>query len=144
MPAEDKIHKAVRNALLKDGWTITDEPFTIEYESDRFYADICAFREENVDVAQRVIVVEVKSFAGASPMREFEQALGQYEIYRDLLAMNALDYSLYLAIDDSAYQKLSLRPTFRLICMRHHVALLIVEAQKEEIIQWINEQPMLP
>lgn len=139
MPAEDKIHSAVRNALIKDGWTITQEPFTIEYESDRFYADICAFREEDADATRRVIVVEVKSFAGASPMREFELALGQYEIYRDLLEMNALDYALYLAIDSDAYRKLSLRPTFRLICTRHCVALLIVEAQTEEIVQWINE-----
>ena len=144
MPAEDKIHNAVRNALIKDGWTIMDEPFTIEYESDRFYADICAFREEDADAARRVIVVEVKSFAGASPMREFELALGQYEIYRDLLEMNALDYDLYLAIDTDAYTKLSLRPTFAVICTRHHVALLIVEAQKEEIIQWINARPTLP
>jgi hypothetical protein len=108
------------------------------------YADICAVREEDAGAARRVIIVEVKSFAGASPMREFEQALGQYEIYRDLLAMNALDYDLYLAIDSGAYEKLMLRPTFQLICTRHRVALLIVEAQKEEIVQWINERPTLP
>ena len=144
MPAEDKIHSAVRNALIKEGWTITDEPFTLEYGSDRFYADICALREENGDAERRVIVVEVKSFAGASPMREFELALGQYEIYRDLLEMNALDYNLYLAIDTDAYAKLTLRPTFTLICTRHRLSLLIVEAKTEEIVQWINEHPTPP
>ncbi len=77
-------------------------------------------------------------------MREFELALGQYEIYRDLLEMNALGYDLYLAIDSDAYRKLSLRPTFRLICVRHRVALLIVEAQTEEIVQWINATPTPP
>ena len=142
MPAEDKIHNAVRSALIKDGWTITNEPFTLEYGSDRFYADICAQREE--EAARRVIVVEVKSFVGASPMREFELALGQYEIYRDLLEMNALDYDLYLAIDTDAYTKLTLRPTFAMICTRHRVALLIVEAKTEEIVQWINAIPTRP
>lgn len=138
MPAKDAIHEAVKSALIKDGWTIIEEPFTLEYESDRFYADLCAIREGTDGAAQRVIVVEVKSFAGASPMREFEQALGQYEIYRDLLEMNALDYEIYLAIDRDAHRKLKLRPTFRLICFRHRVALLIVAAKNQEIVEWIN------
>ncbi len=32
MPAPDQIHNAVKNALLKDGWTITDDPYLIQYE----------------------------------------------------------------------------------------------------------------
>ena len=136
--ADDAILPQVKNALRKDGWTVSDEPFTIEYESDRFYADIYAVREE-AGKARRVIIVEVKTFGAPSPMREFEQALGQYEIYRDLLEVNALDYDLYLAIDTVAHRKLLMRPTFPLICKRHHVALLIVETKTEEIIQWIKE-----
>lgn len=69
MPAQDSIHQSVKNALLKDGWTITNEPFTLEYESDRFYADICDYREEDTGAERRVIVVEVKSFTGASYCR---------------------------------------------------------------------------
>lgn len=30
MPVTDFIHDAVRNALVKDGWTITADPYTIE------------------------------------------------------------------------------------------------------------------
>lgn len=30
--AKDIIHDAVKNALIKDGWTITADPFRIEYE----------------------------------------------------------------------------------------------------------------
>ena len=29
MSAKDAIHDAVMNALVKDGWTITDDPYTI-------------------------------------------------------------------------------------------------------------------
>ena len=39
--AKDLYHQAVRNALIKDGWTITHDPFRLEnkeqnmaYESD--------------------------------------------------------------------------------------------------------------
>ncbi len=28
MPAKDIYHNEVKNALIKDGWTITDDPFT--------------------------------------------------------------------------------------------------------------------
>jgi len=31
MAARDKIHELVKQALIKDGWTITDDPFTIEF-----------------------------------------------------------------------------------------------------------------
>lgn len=34
MPRKDQIHEAVRNALVKDGWTITDDQYRIEYEAD--------------------------------------------------------------------------------------------------------------
>ena len=32
MPADDAIKPAVIAALIKDGWTITDDPLTITYE----------------------------------------------------------------------------------------------------------------
>jgi hypothetical protein len=32
MPTKDTYHHAVKNALLKDGWTITADPYLIKYE----------------------------------------------------------------------------------------------------------------
>jgi hypothetical protein len=29
MPAKDIYHDAIRSALVKDGWTITDDPFRL-------------------------------------------------------------------------------------------------------------------
>ena len=29
MPAKDTYHDPLRNALIKDGWTITDDPFRL-------------------------------------------------------------------------------------------------------------------
>jgi hypothetical protein len=32
MPAKDIYHEEVKNALIKDGWTITDDPYIIKKE----------------------------------------------------------------------------------------------------------------
>lgn len=32
MPKLDLIHNAVKNALIKDGWMITDDPFIVDTE----------------------------------------------------------------------------------------------------------------
>ncbi len=41
-PAKYIIHDAVKNALIKDGWKITHEPYTIRYEEVTVYADLGA------------------------------------------------------------------------------------------------------
>ncbi len=40
MPQYDLYHDAVKQALIKDGWTITDDPFIIEFKGLRLYADL--------------------------------------------------------------------------------------------------------
>jgi hypothetical protein len=42
MAARDKIHEPVKNALIKAGWTITSDPYTIEFEDEFVYADLAA------------------------------------------------------------------------------------------------------
>jgi hypothetical protein len=34
MPAKDIYHDVVKNALIKDGWTILADSYTLEYEDD--------------------------------------------------------------------------------------------------------------
>ncbi len=42
MSAKDSLHFQVRRALVKDGWTITDDPFLIEYKDVLLKADLGA------------------------------------------------------------------------------------------------------
>jgi len=42
--AKDKIHDQVKHALIKDGWTITDDPYTLKYGTDNSYPDFAAER----------------------------------------------------------------------------------------------------
>jgi hypothetical protein len=42
--AKDVIREAVKNALIKDGWTITADPYIITYGDDKLYVDLAAER----------------------------------------------------------------------------------------------------
>ena len=48
--AKDIIHQAVKNALIKDGWTITADPYPLRFEDKSLMADLKA---ERVLLAQR-------------------------------------------------------------------------------------------
>jgi len=137
MPQKDVIHNAVRNALIKDGWTILADPYTITYLRSQLYADLCAERHEP-DGAKRVIVVEVKSFRGASALHDFHAALGQYVAYRDLLAEMGQPFQVYLAMSQEAYRSVFGRDAVKVIARREHLLLLVVNTTEEVVAQWID------
>ncbi len=74
MPRQDFYHNVVRNALIKDEWVITHDPFIIRLEDVKLYIDLAAERKDKV-------AIEVKVFGGTSFLNEFEKAVGQYLIY---------------------------------------------------------------
>ena len=138
MPAKDTYHHAVKNALLKDGWTITADPYFIKYEDAESYADLAAEKPIAAERQGQKIVVEIKSFIGRSLMYDFHGALGQYIVYRNLIQLTAPEYRLYLAIDDIVYQDFFKRKSIQVITNENQVLLMEVEMAKEEILQWIN------
>src|SRR5260221_12842553 len=42
MPAKDIYHETVKNALLKDGWTITHDPLVLRWGTTDVYVDLGA------------------------------------------------------------------------------------------------------
>jgi len=82
MPQKDSHHDLVRNALEKDGWTVTHDPFTIRLEDVKFYVDLAAEKTIETDGETRKIAIEIKVFGGLSFLNEFEKAVGQYLIYK--------------------------------------------------------------
>jgi hypothetical protein len=80
MPQLDIIHDFVKNALIKDGWLVT-EPYVIKYGKTTLYADLSAERIIGAERDGQKLVVEVKSFVGASKIQDLKEALGQYDIY---------------------------------------------------------------
>ncbi|MEG3929114.1 MULTISPECIES: XisH family protein [unclassified Microcoleus] len=138
MPKLDIIHYAVKNALIKDGWIITDDPYVIQYRTTTLYADLGAQQPIAAERQGQKLVVEVKSFIGASKIQDLKEALGQYDIYRYLLEETAPDRKLYVAISTIAYKTFFTQDAIQLIVNRHQLPLIVVNTEVEEIVQWIN------
>lgn len=76
MPAKDIYHDVVKQALIKDGWTITDDPLRLRWTKRNIYIDLGAERIIGAERSEHRIAVEVKSFTSASEVADLEQALG--------------------------------------------------------------------
>lgn len=138
MPRLDIIHDAVKNALIKEGWIITDDPYVIQYQRTILYADLGAERSIAVERNDQKLVIEVKSFVGTSKMQDLKEALGQYDIYRYLLEETAPDRKLYVAVSAVAYNSFFSQDVIQLILTKHQLPVIVVDTEIEEIRQWIN------
>jgi hypothetical protein len=67
-----QISRSSRNALVKDGWTITDDPFAIKFADARLFADIGAEKLLAAEKDSRKIAVEVKVFGNVSSYDDLE------------------------------------------------------------------------
>jgi hypothetical protein len=138
MPAKDMCHDQVKHYLIKDGWTITDDPYVIKYEDAELYADLAAQKPFAAERQGQKIVVEIKSFIGKSLMYDFHSALGQYLVYRKLIQLTEPEYTVYLAIDHATYTGFFQRKSVQAVISENHLLLIVVNIQKEEIQQWIK------
>lgn len=138
MPAKDLLHDCVRNALIKDGWKITDDPFRLRYKWRKLYVDLGAERILAAEKGEEKIAVEIKSFVGASEMNDLENALGQFVFYRAILAENEPDRELFLAVPDEVFQTLFQKEFYDLLTKNNLAKVFGVNEEKEEIIGWID------
>jgi hypothetical protein len=137
MPARDVHHDAVRNALSKDGWTITHDPFVLKWGTRDLFVDLGAERLLAAEKGTRKIAVEVKGFTGPSEMVELERALGQYLLYQDVLAERDPDRVLYLAVPAQVMDELFDEPIGRLLLRNQRVRLVVFGPREELIVRWI-------
>ena len=139
MLARDIYHDAVKNALIKDGWTITADPYPIEYEDAELYPDLAVEKFISEEQKERKIIIEIKSFISPSLMKDFEMALGQYILYRNLIQLAQDEYQeIYLAIKDEIYKTFFQRKSIEAVVKLNQVDLLIINTEKEEVVQWIS------
>ena len=136
MPAKDTYHDAVRNALVKDGWTITDDPFRLVWGDRDFYVDLGAERVLAAEKGGKRIAVEVKSFLGASQMHDLERALGQFMLYRSILEEQEPNRVLFLAIPDESAEVLD-EPVGQLLITKHLIQAVVFNPKTEEVVRWI-------
>lgn len=136
MPARDIYHKQMKSALIKDGWTITHDPFTIALGLRNVFVDFGAERMLAAEKDNQKIAVKVKSFQGTSDIRDVQQAVGQYVFYRSLLSRIEAERTLYMAVPHTVLVGVLDEPIVRPVLEDEEVAILGFDVEKEQIVQW--------
>jgi XisH protein len=137
MPSRDIYHNTVKNALLKDKWTITHDPLRLELGKKDLYVDLGAEQLIAAENAERKIAVEIKSFVGRSDIDDLEKALGQYILYHDILSEREPERVLYLAIRSAVYTDLFEEPIGKLLINNGRLKLIVFDPRMEIILKWI-------
>ncbi len=138
MSAKDVFHEAVKQALQKDQWVITDDPLKFKFGNVNFRADLGA---ERLIAAQRTgekIAVEIKSFLNPSAITDFYSALGQFLSYRLALESVEPERSLYLAVPIDAYKTFFQYQFTQTAIQRYEVLIIVYDPANEVIVQWIK------
>ncbi len=139
MPAKNIYHDGVIQALIADGWTITHDPLKLSYGGKDLFVDLGAERQSIAAERQgQRIAVEVQSFLGASPVRDLQEAVGQYEVYRAVLAKTEPDRIPFLAVPKRVHAGI-LSDTFgKMIVSSLELKLLIFDEHQARVVLWIE------
>lgn len=136
MSRKDFYHDLVRAALIKAGWGITDEQLPLRFFDTRLYIDLAAAKTE-ADGSVSRIAVEVKNFRDRFDyVNEFQKALGQYLMYRQLLQLRDLTHVLYLAVPENASSKFFQNELIQQLLVTHSVKLITFDPETQTIARW--------
>jgi XisH protein len=138
MGAKDLFHNAVKVALQKEQWVITDDPLKLEVGGTKLEIDLGAERLLAAERQGEKIAIEVKSFLGDSPLTDYHAALGQFLNYRLALEINEPERTLYLAIPLNVYEAFFQREFAQLSIERYQIKRIVYDPKNEVITQWIN------
>jgi hypothetical protein len=138
MPAKDLFHDAVRIALEKDGWEITNDPLYFTVGEVDFYIDLGAEQLIAAERGPEKIAVEIKSFSAPSLVNAFHEALGKFINYRAALKESDSERVLFLAIPKSIHEDFFQRPFIQKMIRLEEIKLLIYEPRSKTIVKWID------
>ncbi len=138
MPAKDIYHDTVKNALIKDGWTITHDPLKLQYGKRKLFVDLGAERLIAAVKDSQEIAVEIKSFISKSQMDDLENALGQYILYENVLSVVEPNRELYLAVADNVFETVFEDAIGQLLMKNENLKICVLNPEMEEIIRWIK------
>jgi hypothetical protein len=136
MPQRDVYHWAVREALIRDGWTITHDPYTVTFGERYALVDLGAELTLAAERSGRKIAVEIKSFVGRSPVADLGEALGKYLLYRSWRRRTEPERVLYLAIDTYTARDVFADVSAQVLLEDDAVRLLVVDVAQERIEEW--------
>lgn len=136
MPAKDFYHEAVCMALLKDSWTITDDPLILRIGGRSAFVDLGAEKLIAAERGTEKIAVEIKSFLSPSPIKDLEIAWGQFFLYNRALQKRDPERHLYLAVSCSIFETLFYEEVGQLLLEEPGFCMMVFDPKTEEIIKW--------
>ena len=137
MPARDFYHETVRKALEADGWVITHDPYFLRLGKRKGYIDLGA-EMIGAEKGSEQIAVEIKGFMGLSDVDEFEDALGQFLVYKLALRKKEPDRILYLSLPDAFYDTFFDDSFFLEVLETYNVKILTFNENKSCLVKWIK------
>jgi hypothetical protein len=134
MPRKDDYHDAVKQALIKDGWSIDGEQVAFIGSERQIVIDLKVSKD-----GQGIILVEVKGFQ-PSMVESLANAMGKILIYRYILNELAQNIPIWLAVPEFAYQSILTEDMG--ITMRQQLGmdLIVFSVKQEEIVEWIPHE----
>lgn len=145
MPAQDLYHDLVKEALRKDGWRVTHNPFRLRVPRHLRQAapgspepGVEAFLL-GAEQDERKIAVAVKSFVGIESGM-IEQAVETLAYSRALLCAMDLDRVLYLAVRRATYEAFYDGTVEPQLVSKLEAPLLVFEPRTGAIVAWLPRQ----
>ncbi|MFN4255784.1 MAG: element excision factor XisH family protein [Saprospiraceae bacterium] len=137
--AKDIYHQIVKQALIKDGWTITNDPYLIQRQNRKPYeVDLGAEKFIAAEKGSEHIAVEIKSFIGSSMTYDFHTAFGKYGVYRFFMDERDPARKLFLAIPEEVFNSFFLDADIQAICEHFKVNILVFDFEAIQIVSWIK------
>lgn len=136
--AKDIIHQTIRNALEKDDWTVTNDPYTLQSGDVSLDIDIAAEKFLLAEKGKEKILVEIKSFGRRSLVYDFHTAVGQYINYRGALRDEGIDIELFLGVSEETYRNFERKRFFMRRIRENDIKLLVTNLLSEKIITWLK------
>ncbi len=134
--AKDIFHDAVKNALEKEGWSITHDPLFLQVGGVEMYIDLGAEKLIAAEKDDQKIAVEIKSFVNVSAIYDFHLAIGQYRNYLLALSKEDPERRLYLAVPEDVFDRFFVLQFIQEALVYNDVNYMVYDVTEEVIVQW--------
>ena len=140
MAAKDIYHDSFVRALIKEGWTVTHDPLSIQIDATTLLVDIGAEQIVTADRDGERIAVEIKSFVSLSSVQDLKEAVGQFWLYELALRKSLAhrDRSLFLAIRQEMFESVFVKGIGKLFLENNALQIIVFDEDIEEIREWIR------
>jgi hypothetical protein len=123
--------------LIKDGWVITHDPLRLPWGKKDLYVDLGAEQLLAAEKWSRQIAVEIKSFLGKSEVEDLEKAVGQFVLYRAILAETEPGRTLFLAVPAHILEDVFDEPIGQILLKSQALHVFGFDLSEEVITRWI-------